>query len=187
MLKSASVRIPDIWRVETIKDRRIQVMPPHDKHNPNLREMHALLQEMKTINDEGLHAQHDLDHLEFTLNPFTAYKNYKEDKAVKDNAWNEITVKWATLSRATKRSILHYVVEHDVKDAWSCVPKIISDKVYKATTTDESKKNTITELIDLEDSNTAATIENMFEAFAKNTALKAVIITKVRDEKIPTQ
>jgi len=59
MLKSASAGFTDIWRVETIKDGRIQVMPPHDNHNPSLREMHALLQEMKTINDEGLRAPFD--------------------------------------------------------------------------------------------------------------------------------
>jgi hypothetical protein len=69
MLKSASAGFTDIWRVETIKDRHSQVMPPHDNHNPSLREMHALLQEMKTINDEGLHAP--FDHQEGWLNDQT--------------------------------------------------------------------------------------------------------------------
>ena len=57
MLKSASVRIPDICRVETIKDRHIQVMPPHGNHNPSLREMHALLEEMKTLNSPFDHQE----------------------------------------------------------------------------------------------------------------------------------
>jgi len=83
MLKSASAGFTDIWRVETIKDGRIQVMPPHDNHNPSLREMHALLQEMKTINDEGLHAP--FDHQEGWLNDKTqALKKWAGKKINKD-------------------------------------------------------------------------------------------------------
>ena len=82
MLKSASVRIPDIWRVETIKDRHIQVMPPHDKHNPNLREMDTLLQEMSRLN-----AGHAPGRLEFGWSSVTAAK----DALVGDSEWDALT------------------------------------------------------------------------------------------------
>ncbi len=185
----ASVRFPDILRVETIKDPRFQVMPPHDNHNPSLREMHALLQEMKTINDECLHAQHDLDHLEWewsSLNPLTHIKNYRDNKASKADAWTQTLDKWAQLSLKTKRDILKYVVEHDVKDAWTCFLTVITDKAFKSLTTDEQKKTKINETIDRNDSSTDATIENIVNAFTKKEALKTAIIIKVRDSPLDT-
>jgi len=188
MLKSASAGFTDIWRVQTIKDGRIYIMPPHDNHNPSLREMHALLQEMKTINDEGLRAQHDLDHLEFewsSLNPLTHIKNYRDDKAAKADAWTGTTNKWALLSKQLKRDILKYAVEHDLRDAWKCLSKIISQKVYDETKEDKAKKVQIYQVIDQEDLNTTATIESIFTAFGKDTGLRAVIITKVRDTNLP--
>ena len=161
-------------------------MPPHDNHNPSLREMHALLQEMKTINDEGLRAQHDLDHLEmWNLNPFAAIKNYKDDKAAKADAWTATTTKWGTFTREMKQTILKYAVEHDLRDAWKCLSKIISQTVYGATKEDTDKKVQILQVIDKEDLNTAATIESIFTAFGKDTGLRAVIITKVRDTNLP--
>lgn len=182
-----SVEFPDIFRVKTIKDRRIQIMPPHDNHNPSLREMHALLQEMKTINDDVLHAQHDLDHLEW--NPFTAaskaYKDHKDNKASKADTWNQITTKWETLSLKTKREILKYVVEHDVKDAWTCFLKVMSDISFKTITADDQKKIKMNEAIDREETSTQETIKNIFTAFAKIETLKSVIITKVRDTVLP--
>jgi len=176
-------------RVETIKDMHFQVMPPHDNHNPSLREMHALLQEMKTINDAGLHAQHDLDHLEFewsSLNPLTHIKNYKDNKASKTDAWNGTLDKWAKLPLKTKRDILKYVVDHDVRDAWTCFLTVITDKAFKSVTTDEEKKTKINEAIDRTDSSTNATIENIVNAFIKKEALKTAIIIKVRDSPLDT-
>ena len=84
MLKSASVRIPDIWRVETIKDRHIQVMPPHDKHNPNLREMDTLLQEMSRLN-----AGHAPGHISPRLGMFSF--SAAKDALVGDSEWDAIT------------------------------------------------------------------------------------------------
>ena len=161
-------------------------MPPHEKHNPSLREMHALLQEMKTINDEGLHAQHGPDHLEmWNLDPFAAYKNYKDKKGAKADAWSDTTTKWAKFSREIKQTILKYVVDHDVKDAWISLVGIIPAVLYKTTTTDDEKKKKLKEIIDREDSSTDATIEAILKDFGNSTALQAVITAKVRDTDVP--
>ena len=159
-------------------------MPPHEKHNPSLREMHALLQEMKTINDEGLHAQHDLDHLEM-WNPITAYNNYKQSSKTTAAAWTEVTAKWTKFSKQTKQTILKYVVEHNVNQAWACLDKIIPPLLYKTTKEEQLKKDKINEIIEREDSNTDATIEAILKDFGNSTALQAVLIAKVRDTDVP--
>ena len=150
--------------------------------------MHALLQEMKTINDDVLHAQHDLDHLEW--NPIAAaskaYKDYKDNKASKADAWSQTTTKWQSLSLKIKREILKYVVEHDVKDAWNCFLKVMSAIAFKSITADDEKKTKMNEAIDRDDSSTNVTIENLLKEFAKTIALKTVIITKVRDTVSPS-
>ena len=50
MLKSVSVGFTDNWCLETIKDRRIYIMPSHGNQNHSLREMDTLLQEMRHLN-----------------------------------------------------------------------------------------------------------------------------------------
>ena len=82
MLKSASVGFRDIWRVETIKDRRIQVMPPHGNQNHTLREMDTLLQEMRHLN-----AGHAPGRLEFGWSSITTAK----DALVGDSEWDALT------------------------------------------------------------------------------------------------
>ena len=159
-------------------------MSSHD--NPNLRDMHALLQEMKAMHDEGLYAEHDLDHMGLNLNPFKAYANYKENKQSKDDQWTQTTQKWAKFSLDQKKSVLVYVVEHDVNDAWTAMEKSIAPTTYKATTTPDARKSNMTTIIKRDDANTVATIEAIVQQFAKYKALKAVFITKVRDEPEPT-
>ena len=79
MLKSASVGFRDIWRVETIKDRRIQVMSPHGNQNHTLREMDTLLQEMSRLN-----AGHAPGRLEFGWSSVTSAK----DALMGDSEWD---------------------------------------------------------------------------------------------------
>ena len=151
-------------------------MSSHD--NPNLRDMHALLQEMKTMNAEGLYGEHDLDHMGGLLD---MYKNYRDNKKAKGDQWTETTDKWKKFSLDQKKSILVYVVEHDVNDAWAAMEKSIAPTTYKATTTPDARKSNMKTIIQRDDENTVTTIEAIVQQFSKKNALKAVFITKVRD------
>ena len=155
-------------------------MPPRD--NPNLREMRALLQEMKAMSDEGLHSEYDLDHLGMPNipNPFAWAKNqYDEHKQRSQNqtdAWAKALNLWKPFELTKKKSMLISVLQQHTDDGWSATQSLITPQTYKNTKNAAARMVELTTIINgCTDTNIDALVTLLIAKTAIKIALQAAI------------
>lgn len=151
-------------------------MPPLD--NPNLREMRELLQEMKAMNDEGLHGDYDLDHL--GANPFTwAMDKWNESKQKSKNqtdAWATALTLWNSLELTKKKSMLITVLRQHTDDGWSATQSLLTPEKYQTTKDATARMAELTTIInDRTDTNIDALVTLLIAKTAIKIALQAAI------------
>lgn len=149
-------------------------MPPRD--NPNLREMRALLQEMKAMNDEGLHGEYDLDHCTWSMPSFKSVTNYfAPGQKDQEKNWNEAVTKWTPLSLEQKKSILKTLISRHITDSWTSM-KILLVTEQQKITDDKQKKDALDSHIN---DCTVGTIQKVVETLTKNNTLKLALATEI--------
>ena len=155
-------------------------MPPRD--NPNLREMRALLQEMKAMNDEGLRGEYDLDHLSMPNipNPFAWAKNqYDEHKQRSKNqtdAWATALNLWKPFELTKKKSMLISVLQQHTDDGWSATQSLITPQTYQNTKDAAARMVELTTIINgRTDTNIDALVTLLIAKTAIKIALQAAI------------
>ena len=150
-------------------------MPPRD--NPNLREMRALLQEMKAMNDEGLHGEYDLDHLGvWSMPSLKSVTNYfAPGQKDQEKNWNEAVTKWTPLSIEQKKSILKTLISRHITDRWNSMKSLLVTEQQMIK--DESQRKTA--LDSHIDDCTVGTIQKVVETLTKNNTLKVALATEI--------
>jgi hypothetical protein len=149
-------------------------MPPRD--NPNLREMRALLQEMKAMNDEGLQGECDLDHLGFSMPSFKSVTNYfAPGQKDQEKNWNEAVTKWTPLTIEQKKSILKTLISRHITDSWTSMKSLLVKEQQMIK--DESQRKTA--LDSHIDDCTVGTIQKVVETLTNNNTLKLALTTEI--------
>ena len=152
-------------------------MPPRD--NPNLREMRALLQEMKAMNGEGLH---DLDHLGMfgIPNPITwakdTYNQRQQSSKNQTDAWATALNLWKPFELTKKKSMLINVLRQHTDDGWSATQSLITPETYKTTKDATARMVELTTIINgRTDTNIDALVTLLIAKTAIKIALQAAI------------